>query len=268
MKNNSARHGFRLIMMPEDVNALYLATNMMNNNRLGATLVYDNEVYYDVGVRLKGSMWTRNNAAGTGYDVDFNADQRFRGIHDSTAIKVRDPKELLVKFLAVQGGVPGTYDDLISIVTPGGQGNGVAKLTTGYDNEYLDSVFEDGGDGTVYKMEGIRVTQRPSRRGPEDLKTYFPNIGWVSNFDLADLGNDKEQYRWPISISDNRDQDDFTELMAMARRCRSRVRRGPSSRTDDGRGRVDADLCAHVAGRHWRRLYARESAQHRLLCPA
>src|SRR4029079_9338541 len=117
VKNNSARHGFRLIMMSEDVNALYLATNMMNNNRLGATLVYDNEVYYDVGVRLKGSSWTRNNAAGTGYDVDFNADQRFRGIHDSTAIKVRDPKELLVKFLGVPGDAPGTYDDRISSVT-------------------------------------------------------------------------------------------------------------------------------------------------------
>ena len=63
---NPLRHDFRLIMTADDTRALDDRLNMVNNNRQGATVIYDNqEVFYDVGGRLKGSMFSRQNIANT-----------------------------------------------------------------------------------------------------------------------------------------------------------------------------------------------------------
>ena len=54
-------HNFRIIMTPSDTQLLHRATNTTSNERLGATVDYnEQEVFYDVGVRLKGSFVGRN----------------------------------------------------------------------------------------------------------------------------------------------------------------------------------------------------------------
>ena len=81
---------------------------------------------------------------------------------------------------------------------------------------FLSEQFENGQDGTLFKFEGIRVMQTTVDGNPESLKLYQP-IGWVPQFDIQDLGDDKELYRWPFLIHNNRDRDDYAPLIAMAK---------------------------------------------------
>ena len=61
--------------------------NVMSNDRVGATVVYDDrEVFYDVGVRAKGSERGRVQDNRLGFGVYFNADQPLRGAYGSAMI--------------------------------------------------------------------------------------------------------------------------------------------------------------------------------------
>ena len=68
-------HNFRIVMTPDDANLLHRSTNVMSNGRLGATVIYnEQEVFYDVGVRLKGSNAGRSNSPYLGFNVAFDFD--------------------------------------------------------------------------------------------------------------------------------------------------------------------------------------------------
>jgi hypothetical protein len=213
-RTTGLQHNFRMLMTAADVALLHSATNLMSNDRLGGTIVYDEtEVFYDVGIRLRGSMFSRQSQGSTGYNIKFNADQLFRGVHQSVAIKTPGKAEILVKYTEVQGDIPGMYDDFMYLNTPSGAGDGIALSGLArYGDEFITNAFEDGSDGTVFKMQGIRVLL--NNTGTEALKTYMP-IGWVGNYDLANLGNDQEQYRWSIQIMNNRAQDDYGPIVDM-----------------------------------------------------
>lgn len=215
---DSARHNFQILMLPGEANALHIPTEWMNNNREGATVVYNGqEVYYDVGIKLKGSMWTRRDQATTGYNVRFHTDHLFRGIHKSVKLDQKNEIEIQVKHLANQASVLGaSYDDVVRLQTPTLVGGGPTLMAmAGQGKIFLDSQFDDGSDGTAFKLEGIRVLQQ-NTSSPEDLKTYIP-IGWVNALDIADLGDDKELYRWPFLIENNRDRDDYSGFIEMAK---------------------------------------------------
>ncbi len=53
-------HRVQLVMTRTDRQLLHLPTNSLSNERLGATVIYDDQVFYDAGVRLKGSFVGRN----------------------------------------------------------------------------------------------------------------------------------------------------------------------------------------------------------------
>jgi len=214
------RQDLRLTMTSADSDFLFLNTNILSNNRLGATVVYNgNQVFYDVGIRLRGSMFSRTNASGLGYNVRFHPDDLFRGVHDTITLRTRSKKEILAKHMINRAGgrVPGMYDDLVTLKTPRGYSAGVAMLSMArYGDVFLKSQYDNGTEGTVFKMEGIRVMTSTRNGDPQDLKIYMP-IGWVSSFDITDLGDDKEQYRWPFKINRNRGKDDYDRLVQMAK---------------------------------------------------
>ena len=66
-------HNVRIVMTPADTNFMYTNINRMSNHRLGATVIYDeSEIFYDVGVRLKGSAFGRNNDSVAGLSMQFH----------------------------------------------------------------------------------------------------------------------------------------------------------------------------------------------------
>ena len=82
---DGALHEFRVVMRDDDVELLHRPTNSLSNERLGATVIYEGEAFYNTGVRLKGSFVGRN-AARVGFNISFPADQLFRGVHDKVSV--------------------------------------------------------------------------------------------------------------------------------------------------------------------------------------
>jgi len=205
-------HNFRIVMTQSDEVDLFTGTTSflderaMTNRRLGATVIYnESEVYYNTGVRLRGSNVGRTETiAGEhflSFNVAFDETQKFRGVHDSVAIDrsgrggpTATQSEILLKHIANHAGdIPSGYDDLVHVISPNPQFNRSALLVMArYGDVYLDSQYDNGSDGTVFKMEGF---------GPV-------------RDDLGDLGADKESYRPYVWIRNNRAADDYSGIIA------------------------------------------------------
>src|SRR5690606_35288257 len=79
-------HNFRILMTQADSDYMHYGPNTTSNEALGATVIYnESEIFYNVGVHLKGSFVGRDTSR-TGFHIKFNDDQLFRGIHDKVAI--------------------------------------------------------------------------------------------------------------------------------------------------------------------------------------
>ncbi len=213
------RHVVRLVMTAADTDFLHLRTNVMSNDRLGATFVYsESDVYYDVGVRLKGSQRGRNTPVRTGFSVSFDQENLFKGVHETVGIDRSgsgdefSQEEIIVRqVIAHAGDLPQLYDDLIHVVAPQSRHTGSAMLSTArYNDVFLDNQYENGSQGTLFEYELIYYPTTTTG-GPEGLK--IPNPDDVRGVNLGDLGNNKEPYRYHYLIKNNRRQDDYSRLM-------------------------------------------------------
>ncbi|MEZ5323478.1 MAG: hypothetical protein R3F19_00205 [Verrucomicrobiales bacterium] len=73
-------------MLDDDSDFMHERYNLMSNELLGGTAIYNNrEMFYDVGVRLRGSGAGRARDGNDyrGFRIAFPADHLFRGVHDS-----------------------------------------------------------------------------------------------------------------------------------------------------------------------------------------
>ncbi|RIK81458.1 MAG: hypothetical protein DCC68_08570 [Planctomycetota bacterium] len=212
---------FRILMTQADTDLMHLSTNVLSNERLGATIIYnESEIFYDAGVRLKGSFVGRD-VSRVGFNISFNPDQLFRGVHDKVAVDrsqtatAISPTEVLMFHMANQaGGLPSRYDDLIYVIAPRSAQTSVAHLRmAGYDEVFLDEEYENGSDGEQYEFEVIRWATTTVDGNPESLKAS-PNAGnGYANVDLQNLGLDKEDYRWLFLLTNNRTEDDYGDII-------------------------------------------------------
>lgn len=210
----------RFILTAADTARLYSDTNRMSNDRLGATVIYnESEIFYDVGVRLKGSAYGRTHDTETGLSIDFDPDHKFRGAHDSISIERSGTKrEILAKHLFTQAGrgVAAGYDDVAQILTPrpGDVGRGLLAMTRTTDT-FLDTQYGPGG--TVYNFELLYTPTTTVNGNPEAPKLNFPYSHVSGEPDLQDLGDDEEFYRWNFQLRNNRTRDDFALMIAAAK---------------------------------------------------
>ncbi len=207
---------FRLIMTPDDDTWMHTNINVMSNDRLGSTVIYnESEIFYDTGVRLKSSQRGRLNSNRLGFNVGFNADQLFRGVHRTVAIdrsQGQSPgqRELLFNVMMTSAGGPsGKYNDLVKIIAPRNAHTGTAELQLArYGEIFLGSRFEDGDDGTVFEYELIYY---PTTADGNGFKIPQPDL--VQGTSVRDLGDDKENYRWNFLIKNNRERDDYAAFI-------------------------------------------------------
>lgn len=214
---------FRLVMTSADANFMHADPNCLSNASLGATIIADeNEVYYDVGARLKGSFVGRN-VSRVGFNVRFQPDHLFRGIHDKVAIDRSagvsvGVKEINAKHMAsAAGGLPNMHDDIARFihVLPSYTSGCILRLT-GYEDDYLKTQYPNGGDGMMYEFEGFRSSTGTSDGTPEGTKIVV-NGGAYVNLELKDYGPEKDTYRWLWLLSNHRAADDFSSPMAVAK---------------------------------------------------
>ncbi len=212
-------HNIRIILTPADRGFLHEETNVMSNGRIGCTVIYDeSQVFYDVGVRLKGSERARNQDARVGFNIGFGRDNLFRGVHRTIAIDrsegqmVGQIESLWDQMMVASGGVPGEFNDLCQVIAPLPQHTSPAALQLArFGSVFLDSQFENGADGTVYEYELIYY---PTTTAANGLKRPEPDV--VIGTDIRSLGADPENYRWNYLIKNNQEADDFSRIIALA----------------------------------------------------
>ena len=245
------RRSLRLIATAADTTALYTTSDMINNRLRGCTLVLDEEeVLYDSLVRLRGSMFTRNNPASTCLHVETPSDQPLRGVHRSFMVRASSTVEILAKHLISSArDLPDNYNDCLQVVGPRNDVGGLCRLEMMHiDEDYFEDALADGSTGAAFKMEGIRVYTTTVDGNPESKKLAWPTIGWVAAFDLTNQGSDPEIYRDTLRITSNRSRDDYTKIVAMNQAFG--LPAGPG---------LDSAVAASIDVDQWMRLYALES---------
>jgi hypothetical protein len=219
VENSTGMQTFRIIMTPADAALLHEFVNLMSDDLLGCTIVHnEREVFYDARIRLHGSMFSRPSPSSTGFTVKFPSDHLFRGSRSSVIVRRSGMVESFLKHLLNKvGGLPANYDDIIYLVSHRPDNRGPARLNlANYDDTYVDSQFENRNDGTVFKLEGIRIYQATDDGTPEGNKLPQP-VDFAWSYDLSNLGDDPEQYRWSIMISNQRARDDYSRIVNMGK---------------------------------------------------
>ena len=212
---------FRVIMLNSETNLMHRSTNLMSADMLGATVVVnESEVFYDIGARLKGSQHSRSTAERIGYNLVFHADQPFRGVHQRVALDRStrsehlpnpSPFEIVIKqFMNHAGGLASEYDDITHVAAPSSSHSGPATLQMArMGSVYLDSQYENGSDSPLFEMSSIFVANNSGN--PESPKSHTP--GPLHDYDIEDIGDNKELYRWAFQKKNARETDEFGRLV-------------------------------------------------------
>jgi hypothetical protein len=216
-------HNLRLIMTSPDSTLMHATTNLMSNDWIGGTVIYnESEVFYDVGIRLKGSEHSRTTSERLGFAVRFNADQAFRGVYGTVAIDRSEStgfgqREMLIHAAMNHAGdLPTKYHDLIKVISPQATHTGAAELQLArYGDEFLESQYENGGDGEIFEYELVYQLNSTNNGTPEGLKVPVPDS--VMGTPIRDMGTDPENYRWTYLLKNNRAEDDFSAVMNFAK---------------------------------------------------
>lgn len=210
-------HNLRLVMRSSDVAILDTSTNLMSNDLLGATvIVNESDVYYDVGVRRSGAPSSRQGTHG--FQIEFPADQLFRGVHQSVTVDRNHNEEIFIRQLINHAGdIPSMLNDLIHFVAPTNNRTGKAILRlAGFGDVYLESQYANAGDGTAFEKE---LTYRQSLSSPSNVESLKVPFGYTHptqlNTDIEDFGPNKEAYRWHWLIKNNRDVDDYSGIVKL-----------------------------------------------------
>ena len=219
--NVSLQHNIRIITTPANAALLHADTNVMSNDTLPCTVIYDERVvYYEAGVRLKASMNGRPYSDRVGFHLAFQPDQLFRGAHPAMGLDRRSGdglprnEEIVIRHLALAaGGVPVMHLDVARVLSPRGTEDGPALLTPSYEDNFIETAFENGGDGLLFEMEGPYVATTANAAG---YKLPQPNNS--GNYvDVADRGNDKEVYRYHYIQKNHHDEDDYRPFIALSK---------------------------------------------------
>ncbi|MDB6153502.1 MAG: hypothetical protein JWL90_1955, partial [Chthoniobacteraceae bacterium] len=220
--NGSSPNNVRIVMTDADAAAMHVVTTVMSNDHIGCTIIYnENEIFYDCGVRLKGSERGRAQDSRVSFNIDFPADHKFLGTHSGIALdrsgagNETSQKEILIKHaIAHAGNIPGSEDDLCRIIAPLAKHTGPGIMVKQrFDSTYLDNQYSNGSDGALFKFEYIYYPTVNSVSGNvESLKVPEPD-NVVTNVNARGLGTDKELYRWHWLNLSNQEADNYSGLL-------------------------------------------------------
>ena len=215
----SKAHNLRILMSPANIALQYATTNLMSNENLPCTVIYDErQVYYDMLVRLKSSERGRVDSTRIGFHLEFHPDELFRGVHPVMLVDRSgggsrpQQEEIVIKHMANHAGVPTVNSDLCRTIAPQSAQNGWAILSPRYEDNFSSTAFTNGSSGILYEME---LTYYPLTADANGYKLPAPDN--VQGVDITDLGNDKEIYRYNFIIKNHRNTDDYSTLMNFAK---------------------------------------------------
>ena len=184
------------------------------------------------------------------FNVRFHPDALFRGVHESVAIDrsgrggtaSQTQDEILIKHITnASGSIGGMYDDLVRFIAPNPVHTRTALLLMArFGDEFIDTQFEDGGEGTVFKLDIAYVPNGTTNGNPQSPKLPFPYHHPPAK-DLADFGDDKEAYRRHLLIRNNRAADDYSGIIAVSQALSLSGARWPRVKHQQGHAAANAD---------------------------
>jgi len=223
----SPAQNFRMVMTPGDAVYMHTGTNTLSNELLGCTVISnERNVYYDCGIRLKGSFVGRN-VARVGFHVAFDPTQLFRGVHRIVSVDraqhtaIGGIGEMIVKHAASRaGGIPSMYDDLARCIAPLPSYTSSSHLRlSAFDSEYLDAQFAKGSEGPMFEVEVLRWNVATVDGNPESPKAVGNESGGTgyANLEVQNYGDNKESYRWFLLQNNRRTADEYSQVIALAK---------------------------------------------------
>ena len=212
----------RIVMTENDYDFMLTEIERMSNERLGATVIFnENKVFYDVGVRLKGSGYGRNDLDRAEFMLRFNADALLYGTHRDVALDrsqsgfVGQREMLAYIFMNRAGGPFSRYSNLVKCIAPRDLQTSASELRLDrLDEEFLNSLFEGGDQGLLYEYELVYYPRTTVDGDPQSRKKRADRVQGTR---IRNLGDSKEDYRWNFLLKNNRVRDDFGMLMAASR---------------------------------------------------
>ncbi len=218
-------HGFRILMTKANSDFMHLATNVMSNDTLPATIIYkESEVFYDARFRLKSSQRGRLGDVRLGFVAEFDPMHKFRGKmltvnFDRSSYGRGTPgsgygqSELWNwHFFNRAGGIPSMYNDLVYLIAPRSSHTGSSTLTMAeFNDPYLDGQWDNGADFPTFKYELIYYPTTTEGGTPEGLKIPQPDN--VNAVNIGAANTVKEGCRWNFLIGNARDDDDYSRIV-------------------------------------------------------
>lgn len=220
---SGAAANFRLVMLMADSDFLHNETEVMSADPQGATVIYrEREIYYNVGVRLKGSQRGRAEDLRVGWHLRFPPHDAFLGAHQTMTIdrsgagaQFSQKEILVIHALNRAGNIPGSYDDLIRVIAPRAVHTGPAMLQKArFSDVFLDNQWPSGAKGPMFEYELIYYPTTTNDGTPEGLKRPQPDD--VIGVGVTSLGTNKEWYRWHYLQKNNRQADNYSTIMVAA----------------------------------------------------
>jgi len=215
----STRFATYRVWMSDDVIDTFQSRPNLSNELMDCTFVYNNtEVFYNCGIRHRGSPWLRSGSnrspypADThGFRIDFNPDQKFRDRQeinlDGMEGGSRGPlQERASYWFYKQMGLQFSMQEFVRLIMNGRTAN-IYEDVQKVDGDYIAKWFPGDTDGYIHKID--------------DYFEYSANGTGHSNLDEG-LKYDsshpllKETYRWGFEKRSHRENDNWDHLFDFA----------------------------------------------------
>jgi hypothetical protein len=215
---NSRFATYRVWMSDEVINTFRTRPNL-SNELLDCTFVYNNnEVFYNCGIRHRGSPFLRNGSGRSpypadrhGFRIDFNPDQRFRDREEINLDGMegggRGPlQERASYWFHKEMGLQYSRQEYVRLIMNGRTAN-IYEDVHKIDGDYIRGWFPNDIDGYIHKIDDYFEYSADG--------TNFANLdeGMKSDSSHPRL---KETYRWGFEKRSHRENDNWEHLLDFA----------------------------------------------------
>ena len=209
---------YRFWMSNDVVNTFGSRPNL-SNELMDCTFVYNNtEVFYNCGIRHRGSPFLRNGSGRQpypyerhGFRIDFNPDQKFRGREevnlDGMEGSSRGPlQERASYWFYKQMGLQFSMQEYVRLIMNGQTAN-IYEDVQKIDDNYISGWFPNDTEGYIHKIDDYFEYTADG--------TGYSNLDEGLKYD-SDHPRLKETYRWGFEKRSHRENDNWDHLLDFA----------------------------------------------------
>lgn len=201
------------ILLTHEVDEEFRYRTHLSNELLDCTFVFnDSEIFYNCGIRTRGSGWTRGSHPSSHYRIQFPADQPVRGRYREINLDWREDdtrqRDSTVHHLLRQmGGVPTSYHRYAH-VRFNDSFYAIAEEPLIVDGEYVRLYWPDDGAGPLFKVDDHF-----------EWTDWWQHTHWDAYLDWQgedgpwDEEDEKEKYRWNWELHTNEKEDNYTDFL-------------------------------------------------------